>query len=237
MAYGANEQYSSTTRGSLTKRVIPKLIQAKTFAAGSGTIAAITPVTFNLTTEKWQVWSGLYNEIDTITPSGTVSGGNWTITVEGETTGNIAHNANAATIQAAIEALGGVDKGDVVVTGGPLSATGPVVPVVLTWGGQFLHKVMTVTITVSGLTGGGTAALVQTQAGVSTNGIGGFLWPDALTLLAGNETLAQVLMEGEIHYDEIVLPSGSSAAQLKAQLNDGETRKRGLIIQGLPKFH
>jgi hypothetical protein len=238
MAYSTNEQVTlgSEVKG-VTRRVIAKLIQAKTLAAGAGTILALTPMTFNTETEKWQIWSGKHNEIDTITPSGTVSGGNWTITVEGETTANIAHTANAATIQAALEKLGNIDKGDVTVTGGPLSATGPVVPVVLTFDGQYRHKKITVTIDASGLTGGGTAALAQTQAGVNTSGIQGFLWPDPVTLAAANEVLCQMLLEGEINYAEILLPAGESEAALKVALNTGEVRKRGLIIQGLPKFH
>lgn len=45
--------------------------------------------------------------------------GNWTITYSGQTTGNIAYNATASTVQTALEALSNLDAGDVLVTGGP----------------------------------------------------------------------------------------------------------------------
>jgi len=64
------------------------------------------------------------------------SSGNFTITVGGQTTGNLAFNASTSTIQTALEALSNVDPGDVVVTGGP-GALNEATPYVLTFGGQY----------------------------------------------------------------------------------------------------
>jgi len=63
-------------------------------------------------------------EINTLTISGSPTGGTFTITVDGQTTGGIAYNANAATIQAAIVALSTVGTGKCTVTGtGPFTLT------------------------------------------------------------------------------------------------------------------
>jgi PKD repeat protein/type 1 glutamine amidotransferase len=56
------------------------------------------------------------NESQTVRVTG-ASGGTFTIAFDGETTAPIAFNANAAAIQAALEGLGNVDPGDVLVSG------------------------------------------------------------------------------------------------------------------------
>lgn len=227
MTIGNNEQVvSGDTVGKA--RYSASSVKPKTFAAGAGTILKLTPVTFNETTNFWQKWSGKHNEIDTISSAGVVSGGNWTITIDGQTTGNIAHNANAATIQAAVNALGGIAHGDVTVTGGPLSTN---TSVILTFGGKFLHKVVTVSATLGGLTGGGAGTFTQTQAGVNTTGVKGFMFED-LTLAAGNESVANVMLAGMVHINDIVLPAGETLNVLKAALRV-DCRPLGLDIDGL----
>ena len=66
--------------------------------------------------------SGAVNEQQTVTLTGTPSGGTFTITFDGQTTSAIAYNASAATVEAALEALSNITAGDVDVTG---SAGGP----------------------------------------------------------------------------------------------------------------
>jgi uncharacterized phage protein gp47/JayE len=62
------------------------------------------------------------NEVQTIT--NTATGGTYTLTFRGETTGNIAWNANAATIELALEALATIGPGNVAVAGtGPFTVT------------------------------------------------------------------------------------------------------------------
>ena len=86
-----------------------------------GVRVPVRTMTWNATTERWnyQTLVGT-DEVQTISKTGTVTGGNWTFTFNGATTANIAWNAAAATVQAAIEALSTVGTGNVVVTG-----TGP----------------------------------------------------------------------------------------------------------------
>lgn len=93
--------------------------------------------------------SGGTNEVQTIS-LGSATAGSITITVGGQTTGAIAWNAAAATVQTALESLSNVDPGDIVVTGGPLPAA-----VTLTYGGQYASQdVPQVTVAPTGLTGG-----------------------------------------------------------------------------------
>eukprot|EP00913_Durusdinium_trenchii_P005642 g5260.t1 len=77
------------------------------------------------------------NEVQKIELVGTYSGGTFTLTIDpgtgNETTGAIAYNASAATVQAAIEALTSFSAGDVAVTGGP----GPSSPWYVTFKGSF----------------------------------------------------------------------------------------------------
>ncbi len=62
------------------------------------------------------------SETQTITITGSPSGGNFRLTYRGQTTPDIAHNAAASAVQAALEALSTVGAGNVAVTG---SAGGP----------------------------------------------------------------------------------------------------------------
>jgi hypothetical protein len=57
-----------------------------------------------------------------VTITGSPSGGNFTLTYGGDTTGNIAHNATAATVETALEALDSIVEGSISVSG---SAGGP----------------------------------------------------------------------------------------------------------------
>jgi hypothetical protein len=102
-------------------------------------------------------------EVQTLTPSGTISGGTFTITFSGQTTAAIAFNATAATIQAALEALSNVAPGDVVAAGGPINTT----PVTLTFYSALQGDQPQVTIT-SSLTGSTPAVTpTTTTAGVA----------------------------------------------------------------------
>ncbi|QDT94754.1 LamG domain-containing protein [Gimesia aquarii] len=90
------------------------------------------------------------NEIQVITLGGTTAtGGTFTLTYDGQTTGNIAYNADATTVDTVLEALSNIGVGDVTVTG---SAGGP-------WTVEFTGtlagtNVALMTINVENLTGG-----------------------------------------------------------------------------------
>lgn len=105
------------------------------------------------------------DEVQTLTITGTPTGGTFTMTYSGQTTAGIAYNANAATVQAALEALSNIGAGDVVCTGGDLPGT----PVVVTFR-QALGRTNVALMTADGasLTGGTTpaAAVALTTAGV-----------------------------------------------------------------------
>ncbi len=62
------------------------------------------------------------DEIQTVTITGSPTGGTFTLTYDGQTTSAIAYNASAATVQAALEALSNIGPGNVSVSG---SAGGP----------------------------------------------------------------------------------------------------------------
>lgn len=57
------------------------------------------------------------NEKQTITLGNSPTAGTFTLTYDGQTTGNIAYDASAATVDAALEALSNIGSGDVTVTG------------------------------------------------------------------------------------------------------------------------
>lgn len=65
--------------------------------------------------------------------------------------------------------------------------------------------------------------------------IKGFIYPDALQLSATGEVIGQVMVEGDIHYDDIVLPDGESATDLREALRT-DCLARGLVVRGLSKI-
>jgi hypothetical protein len=105
------------------------------------------------------------NEVQTLSTTGTVTAGTFTITFSGQTTGAIAWNATAAAVQAALEALSNVAVGDVAATGGPLPAT----PVVVTFTGNLGNQNVAAMTTTDTLTGGSTAVATTTGGVAPTN--------------------------------------------------------------------
>jgi hypothetical protein len=73
------------------------------------------------------------DEVQTITITGTPTGGTFTLTYSGQTTAAIAYNASAAAVQTALEALSNIATGDVTCAGGALPGT----PVTVTFGGAY----------------------------------------------------------------------------------------------------
>lgn len=232
MSLTANELFSSVNRASFP-RAWPKHIQPKDFAAGSGVIAKLSPVARVLATGFWKLWQAAVAGVDTLTFVATVSGGSYTLTLNGLTTAAIQWNDTAATVQAALEALGTVKPGDIVATGGP----GPT-NIVLTYGRTFLGNRPKLTTSTS-LTGGGSMSVVATTAGSEDDGsntIAGFLWPDDVTLDAGGQVIGNVMMSGLIHIDDIPIVSGYTLTQLQEALRNGGVRQKGFTIQGLVGF-
>ena len=57
MAYADHEKFSSLAGLGSEERVAPTAILPKTLAAGSGTLARLTPVAYNTSTDKWVAWT------------------------------------------------------------------------------------------------------------------------------------------------------------------------------------
>ena len=102
-------------------------------------------------------------DVWTVTPTGTWSGGTFTVTVNGQTTAPIAFGATAATIQTAVQALSSVGAGNLLVTGGPQSTT----PTVYTAAGN-LQGSVALSLNVSLVTGSSpVAGAVHTTTGIA----------------------------------------------------------------------
>lgn len=111
------------------------------------------------------------DEVQTLTVTGTPTGGTFTLSFGGATTAPIAYNAAAAAVQSALEALATVGTGGVVAGGGALPGT----PVTLTFAGNLGKRAQPlVTADGSGLTGGTTpdAAVAETTPGVDATLVG-----------------------------------------------------------------
>jgi hypothetical protein len=106
------------------------------------------------------------NEVQTLTATGTVSGGTYKLSFDGYETAALAYNASVAVVQAAIDALANVDPGDITVGGGAFPGT----PLTFTFAGQFAARNVPLIAVSSSVTGGGSIAMAQTTAGVSSSG-------------------------------------------------------------------
>ena len=116
------------------------------------------------------------NEVQTVTITGTPTGGTFRLTFDGQQTATIAYNANAATVQAALEALSNIDAGYVAVTGGP----GPGTPYVVQFTGPLADRNVPQMTATHAFTGGTTPAIAvtTTTAGVAQKIMTGL--PDGL---------------------------------------------------------
>ena len=71
-----------------------------------------------------QTHAAAVNEVIDVTLTGSPTGGTFTLTYSGQTTGTIAYNASAATVTSALEALSNIGVGDVSVTASGTLASG-----------------------------------------------------------------------------------------------------------------
>lgn len=112
------------------------------------------------------VSSEVVSDVQTISTSGTVTGGTFTLTLPGISSGGptaaIAFNATAITVQNALTALAGIGAGNVLCTGGPWPGT----PIAINFQGALANTPLAAMTFVSSLTGGGTMSVVHTTPGV-----------------------------------------------------------------------
>jgi hypothetical protein len=101
---------------------------------------------------------GGVNEQQTITITGTPTGGGFTLTYNGATTASILFSASAATVQAALELLPNIGSGQVACTGGALPGT----PVIVTFTGQLAKQNVNQMTAAHTFTGGTTPAIAVT---------------------------------------------------------------------------
>jgi hypothetical protein len=167
------------------------------------------------------------NEVQTIDRTGTISSGTFTLTCDSQTTGTLQYNDNAATIQAALEALTNIGSGNVAVTGGPLSTT----DVVLTFQGELAGtNVPALTISTS-LGGGGTAVMVQTTAGVPSYVSGGLY--DEWTTLCDTGAISFVgsyRVIASVYDNASTSEIGSALLRFTYGLSDLASTKTGPIV-------
>lgn len=108
---------------------------------------------------KIKVYAGLGTNVDavqTITITGTPTGGSFTLTFNGQTTAAIAYNATAANVKTALVALGNIGAAAQVATGG---GGLPGTPVTVTFQGLLANQPLSTMTAVSSLTGGTSPAV------------------------------------------------------------------------------
>ena len=110
--------------------------------------------------------------MQTLAKTGTVSGGTFTISFQGQTTAAIAYGETAANIITALNLLSNVDSGDITATGGPAGTS----DVVFTFAGGGRYAGTNVPLMVvngAALTGGGSYAIAETTPGARAANPGG----------------------------------------------------------------
>lgn len=147
------------------------------------------PISIGLLTIQGTPDDGV-SEVQRITPSGTISGGTFTLTYDGEETDPIDWDATAAEVEAAVEALANVGSGNVVGSGGPL----PGAFVAITFAGALAGlPVPELVVDDGNLTGAGaTLTVTTTTAGVQ----GSYRGAPAGTLLSDELNAALLINQG-----------------------------------------
>jgi hypothetical protein len=250
MAYNANELYGQSTVGA-KKRIYATSIQPKTFAAGSGTIEAGTPVYYDKSSGLWKVINETAltgaNAVVTITAaSTTATAGTFDLYISVPDVANpilvagLDHAVSTAALNTAIDAAflaqAGItlDAGDVVVAeaGGGLDANDGTCT--LTFAGRYAEAGnVHATLDVSGLTGNAHTVAVTTPGAAGAR-VDGILWPDPVALDTDEEVLGQVMLAGRVHIDDLVTPSTVTDAQMRSAMADPATKPALVIVEGLP---
>ncbi len=110
------------------------------------------------------------NDVQTVTITGTPTGGTIRLLLNGELTSAIAYNASAADVQTALEALDSVGSGNVACTGGAFPGSA----VVCTFQGDLAARPIPLMTALNSLTGGTTPAVSVAHTTPGTYGPGQF---------------------------------------------------------------
>ncbi|MGS2592131.1 hypothetical protein [Streptomyces hebeiensis] len=177
------------------------------------------PLGQNATTKLYEPYAAVTNEVQSVTITGGPTGGTFTLTFSGQTTGAIAYNATAATVQTALEALSNINPGDLAVTG---NAGGPYA---VTFGGAYLGDnvaQMTATASLTGGTTPGVTVATTTAGGTPTASDGtqkfaGFLFTEVSFYPGSTKVAAPLMVHGQIDvpklpvaFDPADVPAGSN---------------------------
>lgn len=101
------------------------------------------------------------NDVQTISETGPPTAGNFKVTLDGVTSGNITYNAAASAVQTALQAMSSIGSGNVTCSGGPLPGS----PVVCTFASTLAKTTMDLlAVDSSGLTSG-SASVAHTTIG------------------------------------------------------------------------
>jgi hypothetical protein len=157
----------------------------------------LTGTTPGITVATGTAGSGTTNELQTVAASGTVSGGTFTVTYAGQTTSALAYNVSPADMQTALEALSNLDPGDVTVTG-----TAGVVYLLRFGGTKAGTDVAAVTITNTGITGGGSYVVATASAGAAGT-------PGIMTAYDATATTGGQVPKGVLEFDCATDASGN----------------------------
>src|SRR5690606_6485947 len=107
------------------------------------------------------------NEVQTVTLMTAPTGGTWTISFEGQTTGNLDYNADAATVESELESLSNIDEVTVVRSGSG-TVTSPY-KYTITFVDPGSQDVQQMTSTASSLTGMGISISVSQASDPGTD--------------------------------------------------------------------
>jgi len=161
---GADKSWIGTRMGLQDMRSI--MLDMSTFVAAhvvNGYIPSGIALGQITSSSKYGPYGGAANEVQSVDVDAT--GGDFTLSFEGQETAAIAWNATAAAVQTALEALPNINVGDVVCAGGP----GATAPITITFSGQYSGQDVAALVSdATGLTGGaGTATVAEDTAGGS----------------------------------------------------------------------
>jgi hypothetical protein len=167
-------------------------------------------------TKRYAPYATSSEEVQTLTVTGTPTGGTYTLTFNAATTAAIPYNATAAQVRTALEALAGIGAGNVTTAGGAHPGT----PITVTFVGTLANtNVAQLTANSAGLTGGTspTVTPTTTTAGGADVGSGGtevakgFLVADK-QVHAGRHVDAALYYRGRVYED--LLPSNGGFDEL-----------------------
>jgi len=152
------------------------------------------------------------DEAVTLTEGTAITAGTYTLTFGGDTTGDIAFDAPAATIRAALEALPSIGAGNVTVTGGPVNTA----PVVITFTGDLGDlDVGAVTSDQTDLTGTFT---IGTTGGTSTGGTAAGILANGVDVSDSNQAI-NIYFSGWFKTDMLIGMDANALTDLNATQN------------------